>query len=284
MYVLDIKIIHIYSFIYLFIYLFIIKAFSHLAEGLKEEFCSFYEILLPKLEEYLKADIDFRLEDAELEMSEVFNKDRDSTEFPVKKQEGLDGTYLRLQGVGDKKISVKTHVLQNKILAVEVLNNICTSMGKSFFPYLGKYLELSKVLMKFEYSRKIRKISIKCIAASLKCCSNDNEMKEIVDYYLDEVLDILNFHTQCFFLRDIKSTLKTLIETFEQITSTQVIQMKYVVKIYEKLSKIVSVVEEKKEKYKSNLKEKHETDENDADHIEQDMEMFNEVNRSKYKL
>ena len=249
----------------------ILNAFTHLAEGLKEDFSTYYEKLLPKLEEYLKSDIDFKFEDADL--SEVMNKD-------PKNESGLDGTLLRLQGIGDKKISVKTFALQNKILAVEVLSNICIFMGKSFFPYLSKYLENSKVMMKFPFSSKIRKISIRSLANSLKCCSNEDDMRQIIDYCLDEILDILTFHTHSFFLRDIKSTLKTLIDSFELIESKNVISSTLINKLYDIFKLIVNTVEEKKEKYKQTLKEKHDTDENDLEHIEHDMEVFNEVNRS----
>ena len=154
-------------------------------------------------------------------------------------------------------------------------------MGKSFFPYLDRYLVISKELMKFPYSRKIRKISIKSITASLKCCSDEDQMQQIINFCLPEILDILNYHTKLFFLRDIKGTLKTFIEAFEHITNENVIDLKIIEKIYENLKNILIKVEEKKQKYKLGLKEKHDADENDMEHIEQDMEVFNEVNRSK---
>jgi hypothetical protein len=79
---------------------------------------------------------------------------------------------------------MKTFVLQNKIYAAEVLRDICLNMGTSFSPFLEKYLHLSKPLIKFTYSSKIRKFCTDSMRVAVLACTTENEMKFVIDFML----------------------------------------------------------------------------------------------------
>ena len=92
--------------------------------------------------------------------------------------------------MGNKKLSIKTYVLQNKMMAVEVMHDIAINMGKSFNPFLEGYLKISRDLMKFAYSRKIRKYSIDAIKPCIIACIDDNQLKTVFDYYFNDIFTI----------------------------------------------------------------------------------------------
>ena len=54
------------------------------------------------------------------------------------------------------------------------------NLGESFKDYKEKYIELSKTLLTFAYSRKIRKTAIKAIYTCTNACSNDEERKKVL--------------------------------------------------------------------------------------------------------
>ena len=79
-------------------------------------------------------------------------------------------------------------------MAVEVLHDIALNMGKSFNPFLEGYLKLSKDLMKFAYSRKIRKYSIDAIKPCIVACNDDNQVKTMLDFYFPDILALMEYN------------------------------------------------------------------------------------------
>jgi thiol-disulfide isomerase/thioredoxin len=92
----------------------IFKAFSHISTSMKTEFYPYLEKLFPILQNYAEANIDIKLEDIDLEKV-TGGENTNSTSAP--------GLVLNTEGV-NKKLSLKTFTLQNKVMAVDVLKDI----------------------------------------------------------------------------------------------------------------------------------------------------------------
>jgi len=176
---------------------------------------------------------------------------------------------------------MKTFVLQNKIYASEVLRDICLNMGTSFSPFLSQYLQISKPLIKFMYSTKVRKYCTDSMRVSILACKTDDEMKFVIDFMLSEVLSKVCHNARTCLLKELRSDLKTLMRTFEAIKSPKVVSQELVISLYETLKLVVVSIDDFKKKVKDILKPGEEFDENDAGDLENNIEELNEINRRK---
>ncbi len=176
---------------------------------------------------------------------------------------------------------MKTFVLQNKNLAAEVLRDICLNMGTSFSPYLERYLQICKPLIKFMYSSKVRKFCTDAMRVSLLACQNEQEMKFVIDFMLSEILEKVAHNAKNCLLKELKSDLKTLMRSFEAIKSQKVVTQELIESLYANLKLVILNIEEYKLKVKSILKPGEEYDENDQDDLEKNIDDLNEINRRK---
>ena len=210
----------------------IIHSFTHLSLAMKEKFLPYLEKLLPMLQNYVKADIGLKIEDAAL------------TEYiPEDKDEKVVGSVEFNLGSNTTKLSLHTFALQNKILGFTVLNEIALNMGHSFYKYIEILLNLSKDLLEFPFNRKIRKIAVKNLEAALNACANDADKKKVLDFMGEPVLKSLNHAIEKKFIKDIKGTLKALTLAFNLINDKTNFSEKFIGELYECLSKTCKLID-----------------------------------------
>ena len=83
-------------------------------------------------------------------------------------------------------------------------------------------------------------------------------------------------------MREIKSTLKTLINTFPLVQNSNVFNIEHIASLYGYLKDIVVLTEELKANVINQGKQPEEGfDENDEESIKTDIDVLNELNRSK---
>lgn len=154
-------------------------------------------------------------------------------------------------------------------------------MGTSFSPFLRQYLQISKPLIKFTYSSTVRKYCTDSMRVAVLACKTEEEMKGVIDYMLAEVLTKVSHNATKCLLKELKSDLKTLMRTFEAITSPKVVSQELVLSLYEVLKTVVVYIEDFKLKVKDALKPGDGFDENDKADIEKNIDDLNEINRRK---
>jgi hypothetical protein len=254
----------------------LLTAFSHISTSMRENFYPYLEVIFPLLENYINADIGFKLEDADL--GEYVHED-----IGCKEDKKLS-VVLNMQGVDNKKLSMNTYALQNKIMALNVLHEICLNMEKSFNPFLERFLTLIKNLLKYPYSRKVRKLSIKSFYAGILTCKDEEQQKSVFNFLGQEVSAILSHNIRLRLLREIKCYLKVLIFISEEIKNKNVYNPEFIVDLYKSLGEIVKFVEEQKSRVKELVKNDEGLDENDEETIESDVGILNETNRKIMEL
>lgn len=247
----------------------IFKGYSHISTSMKEKFYPYLEKIFPILVKYITADIDLKFEDVDIEK--------------VTEDSKAPGLILQTGGV-NKKLSLKTFTLQNKVMAFDVLKDICLNMGSAFLPYLERYLALVSQLVNAMYSRKIRKIAVRSFEAAIYACKDENEQKIVFDYIFQKYLDKLTEDIKVGMIRDIKYTLKVLIHTITEVKSTKVIQEGFILSLYSNLKDVVSFMELKKQQVRENITKEDAFDENDHEGFSGDLEVLNEVNRRVMEL
>jgi ribosomal protein S13 len=254
----------------------LLTAFSHISTSMRENFYPYLDFILPLLETYIKADIGFKLEDADIK--EYVPEDSAS------KEDKKLSVMINMQGVENKKLSMNSFALQNKIMALNVLHEICLNMGESFNPFLERMLVLTKELLKFPYSRKIRKLSIKSLFAGILTCKDDEQKKQVFDFISKDVISVLEYNIKSKLLREIKTYLKILIHTCEEIKNKNVYSEEFIVRLFQSMEEIVKFVEEHKVKVKDYVKNDEGLDEEDDDTLASDINILNETSRRVMEL
>jgi len=82
------------------------------------------------------------------------------------------GVTLKLKGFeGQQKISMNTSALESKITAFKLLHQISDNLGKSFAPYCEAVLPIMLENMSYQYSKAVRKFSMKTCVNILNAVS-----------------------------------------------------------------------------------------------------------------
>lgn len=251
----------------------VLKAYSHISTSMRKDFYPYLESLLPLLESYVNADVDFKLEDVDLE--------KINDDFLGKSAK--PGLLFKSEGVS-KKLSLKTFVMQNKVMALEVLKDVVLNMGVSFKPYLKRILALIQPLVNCVYSRKIRKISAQTFEASLYACETDTEQREIVEFVFPAFLEKLKKDIEIQMIRDVKSFMKVLSNAFSELKSTEVINQNYLESLYTLMNQAVVLIEKRKAEIKTSSSNEEGFDENDKEGFVSDINVLNEVTRRVMEL
>ena len=214
----------------------IIEAFISISLGMDFiDFEPIFKNLFNYLSKFISADIGLTLKDADVD---EYIPDENE------KKEGV-GSVIFNFGVKSKKISVNTFALQLKILSFESLNEMALNLGESFKNYTEQYLKLSKNLLTFAYSRKVRKTAIKAIFTCINACSNDQQRKKVLDSIIDDLLELLKFDIQAKFFKDMKCIIKYIGKSINFFENALFIDKNTIENIFKILKDAVAVVQTK---------------------------------------
>ena len=214
----------------------IIEAFINISLGINfEDFKPIFDKLFVFLSKFISADIGLTFKDAEVD-EYIHNEEE--------QQKGI-GSVIFNFGVKSKKITVNTFAIQLKIISLEALNEIAFNLYENFKEYTEKYLKLTKDLLTFAYSRKIRKISIKSIYTCTNSCSTDEERKKIFELIISELLQLLEFDIDAGFFKDMKCIIKYIGKSLNLFENEPKIDEKYIKQIFEILRKVLDKTKSK---------------------------------------
>ena len=214
----------------------IIEAFINISIGINfQDFKPTFDKLFSFLEKRISADIGLNLKDAEVD--EYIPNEGE--------QEKGVGSVIFNFGVKSKKISVNTFALQLKILSVDALNEIALNLGEDFKNYVEKYLNLTKNLLNFAFSRKIRKIAIKSIYTCINACSNDEERRKVFELIITELLGLLEYDIEAGFFKDMKCIIKYIGKSLHLFQDNPKIENTKIIKIFEVLKQVMTRVTSK---------------------------------------
>ena len=247
----------------------LLNSFTHLSHALKDKFTPILEVLLPYLNKCINADIGLKVEDANL--SEYIPEDEPENE--------KIGSVVLNSGTNSTKLSLHTFVLQNKILCFSVLNEIANNMGTYFFKYSENLLNLSKNLLTFPFSRKIRKIAFKAISSCINSCENEEQKKRIMEYIGNDINLAMEKNIKQRILKDTKSNLKSLISIFGGLNDKMDFTEDFIKKLYENLGNIVKSIDATKNEIIDKVINNKTEDEEEENDLAINFDNLNEINR-----
>ena len=125
----------------------ILSSLTQVSAILKDDFLPFMPKLMDKLLWDVVADVDFKLEDNEIE----------ALNAPTATNEGVTSITVQMKGVeGNKKLSLNTNALEAKITSVQVLKELTKNLGSSFYEYIEPTWNQLKQVFDYKYSKNVR--------------------------------------------------------------------------------------------------------------------------------
>ena len=251
----------------------IINSFTHLSLAMKDKFEPILQQLLPILTNYISNDIGFSAKDASLEEYIPADKEEKSK---------LDSVVLNV-GANKTKISLNTFALQNKTLSFTVLFEIANNMGTAFYKYNEGLLNISKNLIEFPFSPKIRKIAVKTLKAALGACPNEGDKKKVLEIMGEPIIKAYKKALEKNFKKDIKVLLKALTFAFELIKDKMNFSEKFMTEFYDCLGKTCKLIDENKNLLLLETKKKK-MDEDEEEEILIDYDFLCEIERKVMEI
>lgn len=159
---------------------YMLQAWARLCKCLGQEFLPYMQIVMPPLLQSAQLKPDVKVLDAEEE-----NEDEDDDEVE---------TIL----LGDKKISIRTSVLEEKATACNMLCCYADELKEGFFPWIEEVAQIMVPLLKFYFHEEVRKAAVNTLpelllAAKLaveKGCGKDiSWLKQLLDFILGSPVD-----------------------------------------------------------------------------------------------
>eukprot|EP01027_Heterolobosea_sp_BB2_P017416 GEZU01024672.1.p1 GENE.GEZU01024672.1~~GEZU01024672.1.p1 ORF type:complete len:931 (-),score=263.30 GEZU01024672.1:811-3603(-) len=169
---------------------YLLQAWARIAKCLGHDFIPYLEVVMPPL--LASADI----------KPEVIVTDAD--EAQTEDEEGMESVTLSIKGVGDKRISIRTSVLEEKALACNMLYSYVYELKEGFFPYVDQVAKIMVPLLKFAYLDEIRETAATIMPELLKSVKARIEqggvdpslLKQLLDYILSAMLPALKIEPE----------------------------------------------------------------------------------------
>ena len=119
-------------------------------------------------------------------------------------------------------------------------------MESAFCKYIEGLLNISKNLIEFPFSPKIRKIAVKSIKAALGACPTEGDKKKVLEIMGEPIIKAYKKALDKNFKKDIKVLLKTLTFAFELIKDKMNFSEKFMTEFYDCLGKTCKLIDENK--------------------------------------
>eukprot|EP00906_Rhabdomonas_costata_P025796 RCo036847 len=162
---------------------YILQAWSRIASVLKEEFAPYLPHLVPQLLAQASVQTDVTI--TEIPEGEEDAEDDDS-------EDGVETLRLSIQGVGDRKVQIKTSLIQDKALAVSVLEAFMEDVPKGMAPFVEAVSNVVVPLVKFAYSGDIRDSAAQCLHR-MQAIAPEPQKREVLKHFVEVLIEAI-FH------------------------------------------------------------------------------------------
>ncbi len=216
---------------------------------LEEQFAEFLPKVLPALFEFAKADTTVKITDPD---------------NPVQSHEKTD-LVLNFAGVN---LSVNTEKFQSKIMAANVLLEICGNTKKAFRPYAEETAKIALILLKTSSSGTLRRTGSKFLKELLLTCETKEEMLKMFMFIYPTMRDALLSAIEVDGHRDIKSILKQLSLGMQEFSNgPQILSLEGMQDLCEVLNKALCSFEKMQKEKAGDVKKSKELSEEDMSEI-----------------
>eukprot|EP00667_Euglena_gracilis_P001769 EG_transcript_1769 len=158
---------------------YILQAWARIAKCLGEEFTPYLPHVVPYFLEQATIQADVTVSDA---------GDGDEAE---EEEDGVETLTLAIKGVGDKKIQIKTSLLQDKSLACSVIESFLEDVPKGMSQYVEQVSQIMVPLLSFPYLSEIRETAAKCLPLLLACLPPHITKADMLRHFIAHLLEAI---------------------------------------------------------------------------------------------
>jgi len=170
----------------------LLQGWSRLAKILGESFIPYLDFVMKPL-----------LAQASLKPQVVVT---DADEGQESKEDGMESVTILIKGLGEKRISIKTSILEEKSLACNMLLSYVGTLKDGFYKYAATVTQLMVPLLKFAYLDEIRETAgsimpelLECVKLSVekgKVSNDEQPVKKMFDFIFDTHIDAIKIETE----------------------------------------------------------------------------------------
>ena len=221
---------------------------------LGESFAEFLPRVLPPLFAYAKADTNVKITDSQ---------------NPVKDFAAGD-MVLNLGGVN---LSVNTQAFQSKVMAANVLLEICSNTKRAFRPYAEEMAQVVINLLSCAASGTLKRTGSKCMKGLLMACDSKEDMVKMFNFVYPTFRKTLLGEIEGDLYRDIKCYLKELCNTMRMFANgPQMLSLEGMNDLCDTLSKALECYGKLHKEKIDSLKKTKDLDEEEIEEIEEEIE------------
>jgi len=164
---------------------YVLQAWARIAKCLGEEFVPYLPHVIPFIVGQASIQTDVTITDA--------GDDGDDGED--EEEEGVETLRLAIKGVGDKKIQIKTSLIQEKALACSVLESLFEDVPQGMAACVEQVSPIMVTLLTFPYNSEIRESAAKCLALMLKALPPHAPKADLLRHFVVHLLEAIKTET-----------------------------------------------------------------------------------------
>ncbi|KAJ9695633.1 hypothetical protein PVL29_010892 [Vitis rotundifolia] len=166
---------------------YMLQAWARLCKCLGQDFLPYMNVVMPPLLQsaQLKPDVTITSADSD---ADIYDSDDDSIETIT---------------LGDKRIGIKTSVLEEKATACNMLCCYADELKEGFFPWIDQVAPTLVPLLKFYFHEEVRKAAVSAMPELLRSAKlavekgqsqgrNESYVKQLSDYIIPALVDALH--------------------------------------------------------------------------------------------
>lgn len=249
---------------------YMLQAWARLCKCLGQDFLPYMNVVMPPLlkSAQLKPDVTITSADTDEDLDD---SDDDSIETIT---------------LGDKRIGIRTSVLEEKATACNMLCCYADELKEGFFPWIDQVAPTLVPLLKFYFHEEVRKAAVSAMPELLKSAKlavgkglasgrDESYVKQLSDYIIPALVEALHKEPEIEIVASMLDSLNECIELAEQILSEGQVRS-----IVDELKHVITAsATRKKDRAERTKAEDFDADEGDLlkEENEQEEEVFNQV-------
>ncbi|CAL5227386.1 g10339 [Coccomyxa viridis] len=186
---------------------YMLQAGARICKSLGEEFLPYLSIVMPPLLKSAQLKPDVKVTDVD--------DDEDDDE-----DEDVEHIYL-----GDRKLSVRTSVLEEKATACTMLCCYADELKEGFYPYVEQVTGIMLPLLKFYFQEEVRQAAVQCIPDLLRSAylaaqkgmqgADANYVRRMVDFIWGPLVEAIGKEPDTEVMSDMLEAVEEMVEMLE---------------------------------------------------------------------
>ncbi|CCW62861.1 unnamed protein product [Phytomonas sp. EM1] len=238
---------------------FVLRAWTCMVECLKDEVLPYMQSVIPLLISVMNTKCDLQMEDVE-----VGGGDDANTSTKDDEKKGVELIRVIVPGAGEKVVKVHTSLIEDKDLAMIIINAIVTELGEALSPHFYEIANIAVEQLSFQANSSIRENGALIVDGILKVYKKNQSQEglQLAQFALNPLLDALAEEEEKDVMETFMSILGTIVDSYPEIVTEESVRV-----ISEKL--LATLNELIKQRAEIVTKMSQEQDEDEIDNLEE---------------